>query len=234
MIQATPMVGDTVRVERVVGVVEGAVIRPQPWSLGSLGQQLGPADVSIGANGATVRYALVLWYPGEHTLRMPGPVIVRADGRSDTLAASTVKVRVLSALPADARRSDLPPRPATTSLPLASRTLVPAAALLLGVLLIFGVVALRWRRKGRPARKPPPAESAPPVDTLKAWATAGEYRAALHEWGWILAGRLSRSTDLEEIGRIQKVLDQIGLSSFAPRPTAELAALCAQAERLAG
>src|SRR6185369_230869 len=34
-----PTVGDTIWIERVLGDVGGAVVRPQPWSLGELGEQ---------------------------------------------------------------------------------------------------------------------------------------------------------------------------------------------------
>ncbi len=40
-------VGDTVRLERLLGPVTGVVVRPQPWTLGGLGQQLGPAEVTL-------------------------------------------------------------------------------------------------------------------------------------------------------------------------------------------
>jgi hypothetical protein len=46
---AAPTVGDTIRIERVVGDVGNAVVRPQLWSLGQLGDQLGPGEVILGA-----------------------------------------------------------------------------------------------------------------------------------------------------------------------------------------
>ncbi len=229
-----PTVGDTVWVERTVGDVAGAVVRPQQWSLGNLGQQLGPAEVRHGAVGAVVRYALVLWYPGDHLLTMPGPVLVRRDGRSDTLAVSTVRIRVGSVLPAGGRRTTLPPRPATGALPLLASDLIPGAILLgvtLGGLLI---VALRWRRRAKPTphldRTPPRPDTA----TLIRWADAGEYRAALEGWGWILARRLQLSRDLAETAELQRLLDDIAFSVFSRRSGEHLASLAVRAAHLGG
>lgn len=228
-----PSIGDTVWVERDIGPVAGAVVRPQSWNLGPLGQQLGPATVQLGPSTAVVRYALVLWFPGEHVLTMPGPVLVRRNGRSDTLAAATVRVTVASVLPAGANRSSLEPRPLSVPLPLEARAIVPVLALVSLVLLALGLVALRWRRPGRaPAPRPVERHPAPP-EALLGWARSGEYRAALHEWGWILAERLRKSQDLEETGRLQKLLDEISLNSFSPRSPAEFAALCERAARMA-
>ncbi len=228
-----PSVGDTVWVERPVTNVGSAVIRPQSWSLGALGQQLGSAIVELGGNGALVRYPMVFWYPGEHQLRMPGPVLVRRDGSSDTLAAAPVRVRVASVLPAGVSRSRLDPRPARAAVPLEDRTILPLAVLVLAVLLVAGVAALRWRRRGRVPRPRTPAPGGPPLATFEAWAAHGEYRAALHELAWLLSDRMRKSQDLAQTAELQRMLDDISFSSFAPRGEGELAALYQRAARLA-
>lgn len=229
-------VGDTVWIERALPAMGTAIIRPQPWTVGTIGQQLGPAEVRHGSAGTVVRYALVLWYPGEHTLTMPGPVLVKRDGSSDTLAASSVRVRVTSVLPAGARRVTLPPRPARTPVPLADRTLVPLAILTLIVLLAGAVATFLWRRRGPLPPIPPsspPAQQFHEPDTLRAWTAAGEYRIALDGWGWILARRLAESRDLEDMARIQHVLDDIADTVFSPKGPAYFAALCRRAEEVA-
>lgn len=239
----TVTVGDTLWIERVVGATGGAVIRPQPWSLGELGQQLGPGVVVQGSEGTLVRYPIVIWYPGEHLLTMPGPVLVKRDGSSDTLAASTVRVRVTSVLPAGAARTKTPPRPAIRAVPLAARSPVPLLALLLVVALLWTAGALFWRRRGRrpapsPAPVPEPGQRRErpfhdPV-SLSRWAEAGEYRAALDGWAWLLARKMAESRDLEETARIQQVLDEIADSVFSFRPPEYFAGLCGRAALLAG
>ena len=229
-------VGDTVWIERAVGPVGSSVLRPQVWNVGTVGQQLGPPDVRIGAGGTVVRYALVLWYPGEHLLTMPGPVVVKRDGSSDTLPPSSVRVRVTSVLPAGAQRVTLPPRPARAPVSLADRSLLPLAAILLLIVLLWGVIAWLWRRRGPLPSIPssgPAVQKFHDPETLHRWTAAGEHRVALDGWGWILARRLAESRDLEETGRIQKVLDEIADSVFSPRGPDYFAALCRRAEEAA-
>jgi hypothetical protein len=234
LVQASiPSIGDTVWVERTLGQVGTAVVRPQVWSLGTLGQQLGPASVRLTPEGTLVRYPLVIWYPGEHVLTMPGPVVVRRDGRSDTLAAGTVRVRVESVLPLGANRAELPPRPASVPLPLEARAWLPLLVLLALVLAGMTLVALRWRRRGRARVHRPVELRGTPPEALATWVRSGEYRAALHEWAWVLAGRLRTSQDLAETAELQKLLDEISLHSFSPRSSAVMAALCERAARLA-
>jgi len=229
-------VGDTVWIERAVGPVGSSVLRPQVWTVGTVGQQLGPAEVRVGATGTVVRYALVLWYPGEHLLTMPGPVVVKRDGSSDTLPPSSVRVRVTSVLPAGAQRVTLPPRPARAPVSLADRSLLPLAAILLGIAVLWSAAAWLWRRRG-PLPSLPSSRPAGQVfhhpETLSRWAAAGEHRVALDGWGWILARRLAESRDLEETGRIQKVLDEISDSVFSPKGPGYFAELCRRAEEAA-
>ena len=230
---ALPSVGDTVWVERSVPNVGTAVLRPQPWSLGALGQQLGPAVVELRSSGALVRYPLVFWYAGDHQLTMPGPVLVRKDGSSDTLAASPVKVRVGSVLPIGISRTKLEPKPARASVPLEAITLLPLGVLVLVVLLGTGLVALRWRRRGKVPPRREPVVGATPLATFEQWASSGEYRAALHELAWLLSDRMRKSQDLTQTAELQRILDDIAFSSFSPRAEGELATLYQRAARLA-
>jgi hypothetical protein len=225
-------VGDTVRVERLLGPVGGVVVRPQPWNLAGLGQQLGPAEVSLGTEGTVVRYNLVLWYPGDHLLTMPGAVVVRRDGQSDTLAASQVRVRVVSVLPEGERKATIPPKPRSDPIPLEARTPLPALALLLMTGLVVLPFGWRWRRRGKLPIRPKPVVLRPGADVITRWAAAGEYRAALDGWGWILARRLALTTDLAEIAELQRVLDDISFGAFSPVPEERLKALCDRAAQL--
>jgi hypothetical protein len=229
---SVPTVGDTVWVERILGNVRGAIVRPQEWDLGNLGVQLGPAVVSHGEAGARVRYPVVLWYPGDRTLTMPGPVLVYPDGTSDTLPASVHRVRRASVLPPGQPRRSLAPQPPRTPLPLASRSLVPLAVLLGASGLLIGGIAARWRRQGKPAGRPAPPGAEPSVATLNRWVERGEYRAALHYWGWRLARRMRTSQDLADIAALQSLLEEIGDAAFVPDHPERFAALAARAAAL--
>jgi hypothetical protein len=229
--QAT--VGDTVYLERTLGNVGGAVVRPQQWSLGSLGLQLGPADVRQGAAGAVVRYGLVFWYPGEHTLTMPGPVLVRRDGRSDTLPASTVHVSIWSVLPPNARKSTLAPKPPSRPVPLAAETPLPALVLSGAALLGLAMAALRWRRRGRVRPRASRTTGHQTPEVLVRWAAAGEFLAALEGWNRLLARRQA-SGDSSEATEAQALRADIDATVFSPRGPEYLAGLVERAARLAG
>jgi hypothetical protein len=235
-------VGDTVWLERSVGTIAGAVLRPQIWSLAPLGQQLGPGEVVHRESGAVIRYPVVIWYAGDHQLSMPGPVIVKRDGSSDTLPAFPLRIRVASVLPEGSRRSTLPPKPASEAVPLSARSPFPLIGLVVFLLVVWGIVAIGWRRRGkRPKARAPALPLAERRDrplhdarVLDGWAAAGEYRVALDEYAWRLAKRLALSTDLEESGKIQVLLDEIADSVFAPRRAEYFQTLCRRAAEAAG
>lgn len=229
---AAPTVGDTIRIERVVGEVGNAVVRPQLWSLGQLGQQLGPAEVIQGARGTVVRYALVLWYPGEQTITMPGPVVVRRDGSSDTLAASTYRVAVQSVLPSGVRKATLAPKPARGTVPIVAVSWIPLAVLAGVVLLGLAPVAFWWRRRGPTPPRPAPVAVLPSPEQLERWAAAGEYRAALEGWTWRLARRLGPGSPQDQLTALQQLLDDIGRNIYVPGDPGRLARLCERAALL--
>jgi len=232
LLQAAATVGDTVYVTRVIPDAGGAVVRPQQWSLGSLALQLGPAELRRDGRGTEVRYALVFWYPGDHLVTMPGPVLVRRDGRSDTLAVSTARIRIESVLPGNRRRSSLEPKPAVEAVPLAAETPLPAVILVGVTAAGLGIAGFRWRRRGRLAPRPAPAAPDPPPETLARWAAAGEHRAALDAWGRILSRRLALTRDARETSELERLLDDIDLGVFASHGPEKLAVLSERAARL--
>ncbi len=226
-----PTVGDTVWVERYVVAQPNVLIRPQAWDLGTTGRQLGPAEVRRSALGTVVRYPLVFWHPGRHTLRMPGPVVISREGTSDTLLASGVVVEIASVLPAGTPRERLPPRPARPTVPLGERSLRP---LLIGAMLVLAAVALlalRRRRRGTAAPERKVEVARPDPAMLAEWAAAGEYHAALDQWEHRLAVRLRESGDLERMARVQQALEEIALAAYEPQASARLVELCGRAAR---
>jgi hypothetical protein len=235
LLQGSPTtIGDTVYIERAVGNVGGALVRPQAWQLGPVGRELGPAEVRWDERGAVVRYAIVLWYPGEHRLTIPGPVLVRRDGRSDTLAASTARVRIESVLPANQRRSSLAPKPAIRAVPLAAETPL-YAIILLGLAGIgVGITAYRWRRRGRvpPRRLRRPA--APTPELLERWTAEGEYRAALHAWSRMIGRRLARAQGAAESAELTRLQEEIKASGYDSNGSERLAELTVRAARMGG
>ncbi|HEV8600906.1 MAG TPA: hypothetical protein VGQ69_16210 [Gemmatimonadales bacterium] len=229
---AAPTVGDTIRIERVVGDVGNAVVRPQLWTLGQLGEQLGPAEVVQGARGVVVRYALVLWYPGAQTITMPGPVVVRRDGSSDTLATSSYRVEVESVLPSGVPKSTLAPKPARGTVRIAEVSWIPPVLLGGSALLGLALAALWRRRRGRAPPRPAPVAVLPTPEQLERWAEAGEYRAALEGWSWRLARRIAPGKQDEALVELQALLDDISRQVYLPGESGQLARLCERAARM--
>lgn len=232
LLQAAATVGDTVSITRVIPDVAGAVVRPQQWNLGALALQLGPAEVRREERGTVVRYAVVFWYPGDHQVTMPGPVLVHRDGRSDTLAVSTARIRIESVLPGNKPRSKLDPRPAVEAVPLAAETPLPTLVLVGLTAAGLGVLGYRWRHRGKAKPSRAPAAPDPPAELLARWAAAGEHRAALNAWGWILGRRLRESRDLKETAELQRLLEDIAFSVFAAHGPERLAVLSERAAKL--
>jgi hypothetical protein len=224
-----PTVGDTVWVERQVVAGSNVLIRPQAWDLGTVGRQLGPAVQQRTGSGLLIRYPLVFWYPGRHALRMPGPVVISREGRSDTLLSSTVTIEVASVLPAGRARDALEPRPARAPVALAERSVRPLVIALGLVLAGVAGLAAHRRRRGKSVARPEGQVARPAPDRLAEWADAGEYHAALDHWEHRLALKLRQSGALEEMARVQRVLDGIALAAYEPRAPQRLAELCIQA-----
>ncbi len=205
-------VGDTVWLSSKVPLAARQILRAQPWSLGEIGQVLGPPEVDYEGDSATVRYPVAFWYPGVHPVSVPGPIVVNPEGRSDTLSTRFITVHVASVLPLRVPRDSLIPRDAADLFPQAERSLLPLALLWL----VAGVMALgvAWLRRTRQRRAPPPA--GPPVarplvnPVLHQWGQAGETRAAAEGWSQLIHARLSSGPADDAAAAIATGLDEIG------------------------
>ena len=184
--QAPATVGDTVWVETAIALPSRMIVRPQPWDLGDLGLVLGPPEVELRVDSASIRYPLALWFPGEHVLRIPGPIVVSPEGKSDTLPTRSVTVRIASVLPPDSSKASLSPEPAADLVEQAAPSLLAVIVLELLVGAAAGVLVVAWRRRARRRREavatPALAPLATLAGTLNGWREAGELRAAVDGW----------------------------------------------------
>jgi len=171
-----PTVGDTIWLTRRVTAPPGAEIRPTLWTPNGEVELLGRPIVIRSDGDAVIRYPAVAWVAGIHDVSVPGPVIVAADGHTDSLPPQTFHLEVSSVLPPNTPDSSIAIQPEAGPL------LQPVVSLgPLIVALVVGLVAVLlltrwWRRPGPPlpgiAPLGPP--SAPPVDR---WVASGEGRA---------------------------------------------------------
>jgi hypothetical protein len=191
----SPTVGDTIWVTRTVELPPGRSLRAADWEVTDPVELLGPPRVTLRGGSADVAYPLAVWRPGPHTLQVPGPLLLAADGGVDSLRPEAVTLRVASVLPRAATDTSLRPQPRAEFVPRPVTTPVPLVILLLLAVLLLAPVHWWWRRRGRPVAAASAAEGGGPAGPpLERWADAGESRAvaaaATSRLRAALAGRL--------------------------------------------
>lgn len=172
----TSTVGDTIWLERRIPVPAGAEVRATTWTPSGEVELLGRPIVLRDNGNAVIRYPAVAWTAGTHDVAVPGPVIVRADGHTDSLPPQTFHLQVASVLPPNTPDSAIAIQPEAGPL---LQPVVSPWPLILGLvaaLVLVFALARWWRRPGPPLPgiAPPSAPSAPPVDR---WVASGEGRA---------------------------------------------------------
>lgn len=175
---AAPTVGDTIWISRTIPVPAGQTVRAADWEPSDPIELLGRARVIVSGDSAEVAYPVVVWRPGQHTVDLPGPLLLGPGGTVDSLTGEQVRLEVRSILPRVPPDSALAPQPRAGIVERRVRSIAP-----LGLLWLLGLAALIplhvwWRRRGKPIRAGPPALRADALEPPVArWADAGEYRA---------------------------------------------------------
>jgi hypothetical protein len=221
-----PTVGDTVWITRTFTVASGVSVRPRPIAPGAVVQPLAPPEIALVGNQVRLRYAVVAWQPGRHVVEIPGVILVRRDGWSDTLPAATETVEVASVLPAG-RRDTLAPKAPAGFVGRSRRSSLPVLLLLVVALVLLLPLHWRWRRRGPVPLPVAPHRVAPPgAAVLTAWANAGEFRAALDGWQHLVSGALAARPDAAG----DALLERLRRARYQPDDPAQWSGLCAEAE----
>lgn len=229
---APPTVGDTVWIIRTLAVPAGMTVRPRPISASAVAEPLGPPEVVRIEDSVRVRYPMVAWQPGRHAITVPGAILVRSDGWSDTLPDGRATIEVATVLPETARDS-LSPFPQKPPVERTRRSPLPVLLLTLLAGAILVPLHWWWGRRGPPvsvARAP--VTPGPSEVMLASWLAAGEYRAAVEGWFHRLGALGGRDAEGDAL------LARLGQARFAPLPEESMAELCREvaswSERRAG
>jgi hypothetical protein len=177
---ARPTVGDTVTVIHRVAVPAGALVQARGPEDTTIVTLAGLPDVSREGDSVRIAYTLSVWATGQHSLEIPGAVVVHGDGRVDTLPPARVRLDVASVLP-DRPVDSIAPRAPSPWVRREEASGWPFIVLGLPLLLALLAVGWWWRRRGpRPAAiAPPPAPRGDAASRIRRWSTAGETGLAL-------------------------------------------------------
>lgn len=247
-----PTVGDTVWITRTVAVPSGGAVRPSPWAPSGDVEALGPPRVTTRGDSAEIAYPAVAWLAGQHTVEVPGPLLLLAGGGVDSLPPQRVTLTIASVLPAGAEPAALKVQPPTDTVRRDDRTLRPVLLLLLAA--VLGLVPLHWWWRRRGKALPPAAPARPPALPLARWNDLGESRVVLAAATAALREALARgapttrdhpdSRSAVEAARrerpdwpadeIQAVLAALDQARFTPDAVADASALADDALALAG
>lgn len=174
---ASPTVGDTIWVTRTVASPAGTTLRPADWDAQDPIERLGAPRVTPRGDSTDVSYAIVVWRPGDLTVEVPGPLLLSAGGRVDSLAPLAVTLHIGSVLPAVPADSALAPQPRADFVPRTSTTPIPLLVLLGATIMLLAPLQWWWRHRGGPQPRPEPAATGARTAPLERWADDGESRA---------------------------------------------------------
>lgn len=189
VVQGGPTVGDTLTVVHRVSAPFGALVQPRELTDSLIATLVGVPRVEREGDSVRIAYTIAVWSPGAHQLTIPGALVIIPGGTVDTLPDASVQLNVSSVLPESAKPDTLTPQQARPWIPRAERTATPFLVLI-PLLVVFGVVAWWWRRRG-PTEGPAtiPAESrAEKLARLSHWLEAGEVILVIDHLGQLVPG----------------------------------------------
>jgi hypothetical protein len=209
-------------------------VRPRPVAATQAFEPLGPPEVVAQERQVTIRYPLVMWQPGRHTIELPGTILVRADGWSDTLAPAVAVIEVRSVLPGPPSDT-IPPKPPQEAVARTTPALLPVLVLTLLMLLLLLPLHWWWRKRGSKSRAvvagpAPTGASAANPTLLGKWTEAGELRMAAEGWAGYLSQRLVVRDDPE----LAQLVSRLRAARFSAESAPVLSELVREASQVAG
>lgn len=177
-IQASaPTVGDTIWVENTARLPAGYIARQAEWDLEGDVELLGEPVISVDGATVTIKYPVVAWKPGTHTVQVPGLELIGPDGAVEPTSGRVLTIEVASILP-DEPHEEIAIRDQAGIVGRPVVSLIPLAVLLLFSAFLLSILWWWWLRKSKARTRPQEIEHIldPPIER---WAEAGEHRAVL-------------------------------------------------------
>jgi hypothetical protein len=209
-------VGDTLWVRRAVAVPPGREVRAPEWQPTGDVEVLGRPRLVRRGDSVEIAWPVALWSPGQHTVQVPGPALLSADGRVDSLPPEPVTLVAASVLPPVPPDSGLRPQPGAPAVPLQERSLLPVLLLLGGTVLVLVPAHLLWRRRGAPVAVQDNAVVPVPDLPVEHWAEWGEARTVIGAAVERLRGAVARRVPEAHEGLD---IDQVIATLTEQRPT---------------
>jgi len=185
-----PTVGDTVWLTRQVTAPAGWRVRAGKFDDGDAIGSLGDAAVLWAPGGWVIRYPVVAWTIGTHTIVLPPVWRLAPDGRADSLPGGAVRLDVQSVIPDSVKQ----PQPRSAIAPVRTRRRNPVTlwlAIAASTALLVGAIA--WRRRlPRPVAPPPHVPLEGEVPDAR-WLAAGEPKAVAARAAWRLRAAIARA-----------------------------------------
>lgn len=246
-----PTVGDTIWLERRVQTPAGAEVRAPAWTPADGIALLGRPVIRSEGGSTVIAWPAVAWTAGSRTISIPGPVVIRADGVTDSLPSESQTLVVASVLPDSTPVEKIPPQPETGIVLESVTSPWPVLVALLAASLILAPFAWWWRKRG-PSTPPVVASTHAPVWPLSEWSESGEGRAVA-----AVASRTLRTTLVRllpgtppglvtsrlirivreqrpswPVADLSRVLESLEAAQFAATTPSAVLALASEAEEL--
>lgn len=246
-----PTVGDTIWLQRRVQTPAGAEVRAPAWTPDEGIALLGRPIIRTEGGTTVIAWPAVAWTAGSRTISVPGPVVIRADGVTDSMPAESQTLVVRSVLPDTVPIDRIAPQPETGIVLERITSPWPVLVALLAATILFLPISWWWRRRGPRAVNQTTTAHAP-VWPLSEWSEAGEGRAIA-----AVASRSLRTTLVKllpgtppglvtsrliriiqeqrpnwPVAELARVLTALEAAQFAATPPSAVLALSSEAEEL--
>jgi hypothetical protein len=224
-----PTVGDTIWVERRIPAPAGAEARAPAWTPEGDIELLGTPVLRREGDQLVLAFPLVAWQPGSHVVMVPGPVLIRRDGHTDSLPPERQTFEVASILPAGRDAASLPIQPPASLVP---RRVVTPVPVLATIALAGGLIALMGaiRRRRGPLLQAPAAPPSTAQADVVAWIESGEPRAVAALATRQLRHTIASLVPSAQAGIDRRRLDRILAEQRQTWPVAAISAVLAELE----